>query len=116
MVNAVVGSDKGVYLLQDGTLESLGLDEQRISAVHTWQDPSGKTTVLAGSYGNGLFRSEDGKQWTQIDQGLTASAFRTIGPDPLNGGAILCGTEPARIFRSADGGLSWRELEGILSL
>lgn len=117
MVNAVLGTDAGVVRLQHGELRPLGLADQRISAVHAWQDRTGATVILAGSYGNGLFRSEDGgAHWTPAGDGLTAPAFRTIGPDPLNPGAILCGTEPARIFRSHDDGRTWRELDGIRAL
>ncbi|MGH2560201.1 MAG: hypothetical protein ACRDJH_14155 [Thermomicrobiales bacterium] len=117
MVSAVLGTDAGVYHLRGGELESLGLADQRISAIHAWQTPDGTTTILAGSYGNGLFRGEDsGANWTRVSDGLTAPAFRTIAPDPLDAAAILCGTEPARIFRSQDGGRSWRELDAIRAL
>lgn len=117
MVTAVLGTETGVVRLQHGELQQLGLADQRISAVHAWQSPAGATVILAGSYGNGLFRSEDGGvKWTPVSDGLTAPAFRTIGPDPLSPGAILCGTEPARIFRSHDGGLRWHELDGIRAL
>ncbi len=117
MVNAVLGTGTGVVRLQHGELHHLGLADQRISAIHAWQTQAGATVILAGSYGNGLFRSEDGgARWTPVGDGLTAPAFRTIDPDPLNPGAILCGTEPARIFRSHDDGLSWHELDGIRAL
>jgi photosystem II stability/assembly factor-like uncharacterized protein len=117
MVSAVLGTDAGVYRLRDGRLEPLGLADQRISAIHAWQAPEGNTAILAGSYGNGLFRSEDdGQHWAPANEGLTAPAFRTIVIDPLDAGAILCGTEPARIFRSRDGGRSWQELAGIRAL
>lgn len=117
MVTAVLGTETGVFRLQHGELQHLGLVDQRISAIHAWQGQSGATVILAGSYGNGLFRSEnDGEHWTPVSDGLTAPAFRTIGPDPLIPEALLCGTEPARIFRSHDGGLSWHELDGIRAL
>jgi hypothetical protein len=117
MMNVVLGTAAGVYRLRDGDLEPLGLADQRISAIHAWNNANGGTVILAGSYGNGLFRSEDdGRNWTVITVGLTAHAFRTIVPDPLNSGAILAGTEPARVFRSQDGGLIWSELDGIRSL
>src|SRR5207237_9157256 len=48
--------------------------------------------------------------------GLTAPAARTIAPDPLNPGARLCGTEPGRLFRSVDDGLTWAELAGIRAI
>jgi photosystem II stability/assembly factor-like uncharacterized protein len=61
-----------------------------------------------------MFRSEDGgRTWAPANGGLTASAFRCTGPDPLISNAIIAGTEPARIFRSQDGGRGWQELAGI---
>jgi len=92
----------------------IGLEGHRVSAVHAFRDQAGDEVVLAGTYGEGLFRSADhGRTWAPVTDGMTAPAARTIGPDPLVEGALLCGTEPARLFRSADGGLSWTELEGV---
>ena len=113
MFDTYVGTTNGVYRLTDSGVESLGLDAERIWALHAWRK-DGSITILAGSYGNGMYRSRDGgKTWTPANAGLTASAFRCIAPDPLEPGAILAGTEPARIFRSRDGGETWRELSGI---
>ena len=47
---------------------------------------------------------------------MTAPAARTVTQDPLVPGALLCGTEPARLFRSTDEGQSWDEFEGIRAL
>jgi photosystem II stability/assembly factor-like uncharacterized protein len=117
MAGAILGTRSGVYRRDGETLEPLGLTDQDISAVHAFLGQDGATILLAGSYGNGLFRGEDGGvHWTPVGDGLTAPAFRTFLPDPFEAGAILCGTEPARIFRSRDGGLSWRELAGIRKL
>src|SRR5918995_5332246 len=44
--------------------------------------------------------------WERIEAGLTASTFRFVSGE-------LAGTEPARVYRSSDGGRSWEELEGI---
>jgi photosystem II stability/assembly factor-like uncharacterized protein len=113
MHETYVGADHGAFLLRDGELQPLGLTGERVSAIHA-RRRDGRTTLLAGSYGGGLFRSEDdGAAWSRIESGLTASAFRCIAPDPTRAGAILAGTEPARMFRSEDDGKTWRELDGI---
>jgi hypothetical protein len=107
MLDVYVGTRSGVQRLREGELQPLGLDGEDVTAVHADGD-----VVLAGSYGGGLFRSEDGgDSWLRITTGLTASAFRCFETEP--GGTLLAGTEPARLFRSADGGASWRELDGI---
>src|SRR5262249_29420520 len=54
-----------------------------------------------------------GRTWLPANVGLTASAFRCIAPDPLNSRDNVAGTEPARIFRSHNGGRSWQELGGV---
>jgi len=111
-----VGTEAGVVHI-DGEARPLGLTDHRISAIHAFRDRSGSVVILAGTYGNGLFRSDDlGNEWTPIRSGMTAPAARTIAPDPLVQGALICGTEPARIFRSTDDGLTWVELEGVRAI
>jgi len=113
MVDAFIGTETGVYHLDDGQLTPCGLPEQRVSALHAIHS-NNATTLLAGTYGGGLFRSEDaGATWNPVSAGLTTPVFRSIVPDPTTPGAILCGTEPARIFRSRDDGLTWEPLPGI---
>ncbi len=116
MFDTYLGTTGGVYRLRDGAAEPLGLASERIWAIHAWRDHAA-LTILAGSYGNGLSRSEDGgSTWSPANAGLTASAFRCIIPDPLRPGAILVGTEPAHLFRSADDGRMWQELAGITQI
>ena len=111
-----IGTTNGVHRLHEDGLEPLGLEGEVISAIHAWR-VDGTTRLLAGSYGNGLYRSGDATgSWEPVQAGLTARAFRFFGPDPANVGALLAGTEPARIFRSTDDGLSWQELEGFTAL
>jgi len=110
MFDAWIGSRSGIHRLRGGTLELRGLEAEHVTALYADAD-----VVLAGSYGGGLFRSEDGgESWSRVDAGLTASVFRCLAPEP--GGALLAGTEPARIFRSIDGGATWRELDGITGI
>ncbi|MGH7920481.1 MAG: WD40/YVTN/BNR-like repeat-containing protein [Candidatus Dormibacteraceae bacterium] len=109
------GTEDGVLLLS-GDARSLGLRGSRISAVHALRAPDGDVIVVAGTYGDGLRRSADGGASWQPVQGVSAPAARWIGPDPMTPGALLCGTEPARLFRSLDLGLTWTDLPGIEAL
>ncbi len=117
MPHALIGTTNGIHRLDHDALTSLELRGHRISAVQAHREPSGTLIMLAGTYGDGLYRSDDdGRTWARIDQGLTASAFRTIITDPHDATAILAGTEPGRIFRSTDSGLTWSEFDAIRAL
>jgi photosystem II stability/assembly factor-like uncharacterized protein len=96
-----VGTTSGLFFLGDGELEPLGLEGMSVTALHASAD-----AVLAGTYGDGLWR-RDGGDWEQIDVSL--STFRFLD-------AELAGTEPARVFRSDDGGRTWGELEGVADI
>ena len=68
----------------------------------------GNDLVYAGSFGLGLFRSEDrGATWTKSGQGVTDPFILTLttGKD----GAIYAGTFRGGVFRSRDRG---KELAG----
>jgi photosystem II stability/assembly factor-like uncharacterized protein len=100
--DALIGTTDGVFTLRDGALERLGLEGREVSALHAGDDG-----LLAGTYGDGLFRSADeGRSWEPVTAGLTASTFRFVTDE-------IAGTEPARLFRSPDGGQSWDEYEAI---
>jgi hypothetical protein len=111
MVDAFIGTETGVFHLHADRLSPLGLSEHQVSALHAVPRDDGSAILLAGTYGAGLFRSEDaGAHWDQVSDGLTTPVFRSITADPTMPGALLCGTEPARIFRSRDDGLTWESL------
>ena len=73
----------------------------------------GNDLVYAGSFGLGLFRSEDrGATWTKSDQGVTDPFILTLttGKD----GAIFAGTFRGGVFRSRDRGKSWQAINSGL--
>ena len=73
----------------------------------------GNDLVYAGSFGLGLFRSEDrGVNWTKSDQGVTDPFILTLttGKD----GAIYAGTFRGGVFRSRDRGKSWQAINSGL--
>ena len=92
MLEAFIGTTSGVLRLRDGELEPLGLEGHSVTALHASDD-----ALLAGTYGEGLFRSAGGERtWERVDAGLTASTFRFVS-------AELAGTEPARVYHAQPG-------------
>ena len=64
--------------------------------------------ILAGTT-KGIFRSEDeGQNWNDANEGLSHRHVRWMAYHPDVPGLAFTGTEPACIFISRDGGLSWR--------
>jgi hypothetical protein len=58
-----LGTGEGVAVLEDG-IRPLGLAGHRISALHAFGSASGDGVLLAGTYGEGLLRSENrGRAW-----------------------------------------------------
>ena len=95
-------------------------------------DPERPERVYCGTFGRGLWRSNDaGQTWEPIgDPGtamgpwngegisqpkITAVAVSTT--DRSNGyGVVYVGTEPSALFRSEDGGDTWWELKSLATL
>ncbi|MBU6479668.1 MAG: hypothetical protein KGS09_03860 [Nitrospirae bacterium] len=74
---------------------------------------AGNDLVYAGSFGLGLFRSEDrGATWTKSGQGVTDPFILTLttGKD----GTIYAGTFRGGVFRSRDHGKSWQAINSGL--
>jgi photosystem II stability/assembly factor-like uncharacterized protein len=101
-------------------------------------DPRDPDTVYAGLVEGGVRRSADGGgTWSDCalpkrtpdgerarDQPRRPSGIGAAGLEPgvfslavsAADGAVYAGTEPSRLFRSDDGGESWRELDALLEL
>lgn len=110
MLRIFLGTSSGVYKLDDRGLTCLGLKDHAFSAVYALEPD----IVLAGSYGDGIFRSLDGgKTWDSNSPSSKPKVIRTFSHDSTGKGDVLCGTEPGRGFRSADCGQTWQEISGI---
>lgn len=89
--------------------QSFGQETTSIQALTS----AGNDLVYAGSFGLGLFRSEDrGATWTKSGQGVTDPFILTLttGKD----GAIYAGTFRGGVFRSRDRGKSWQAINSGL--
>ncbi len=73
----------------------------------------GQDVVYAGSFGLGMFRSDDrGATWTKSGEGVTDPFILSLvtGKD----GSVYVGTFRGGVFRSKDQGKSWQALNGGL--
>ncbi|HET9287062.1 MAG TPA: hypothetical protein VFO26_05845 [Gaiella sp.] len=77
-------------------------------------DPHDPDTVYAGLREGGVRRTRDaGRSW--VDCALPEPGVFSLAVSPADG-AVYAGTEPSRVFRSDDGGESWRALDALLDL
>lgn len=77
-------------------------------------DPVEPHVVYCGTFGRGLWRSEDaGRNWQPVGEGIPYAEITAVAVSALersNGyGVVWAGTEPSALFRSEDGGRSWQE-------
>ena len=65
--------------------------------------------ILAGTR-KGVFRSEDrGQTWLEANSDHSPRYVRWLTSHPSQSRLVFCGTEPASIYLSQDGGLTWTD-------
>ena len=125
-VLVLLGTKKGAFILESNAPRRSW--ELRGPYCETWPlnhvigDPATGTIYAAGGnewFGPAVWRSTDlGKTWTHSSQGLAYAE----GEQPIkagwslalgNNGALYAGVEPAGLFRSDDGGETWRHISGL---
>lgn len=75
-------------------------------------DPQDSSTVYAGTFFHGLFKSTDGgARWNAVNTGLTAVNRETmvyaLSIDPKTPSTVYVGTNRDGVFKSTNGGTSW---------
>jgi photosystem II stability/assembly factor-like uncharacterized protein len=121
----LVGTKKGGFIVEsDKDRRAWGISGPTCGgfAIHDMsRDPATGTLYAGGGspwYGPTVFRSDDlGSTWSQSSEGLT---YGDTGPEitavwnvtPAHG-AVFAGAGPAGLFRSDDGGVTWRHVEGL---
>jgi photosystem II stability/assembly factor-like uncharacterized protein len=77
-------------------------------------DPEDPDIVYVGLGAGGVRKTTDGGHaWA--DAGLAEQQVFSVAVSAADG-AVYAGTEPSALFRSDDGGSTWRELTGLLDL
>jgi photosystem II stability/assembly factor-like uncharacterized protein len=80
-------------------------------------DPGKSGRVYCGTWGNGLWRSDDaGRTWNPVGAGISHPEITAVEVSPAERGVVYAGTEPSAVFRSENGGETWGELSGLRAL
>jgi photosystem II stability/assembly factor-like uncharacterized protein len=93
-----------------------GLPAQCVAA-----DPLRPEVVYCGTFGRGLWRSDDaGASWRAVGDGIPHAEVMAVAVSPLeragDDGVVWAGTEPSALFRSEDGGQTWHERSALRAL
>jgi len=123
----LIGTRKGAFVLEGDRRGSTW--DVRGPLCEGWPihdmilDPATGAILAAGGspwYGASVWRSDDlGTSWTQSSEGLTygdaesAPRLETVWNLSAAHGVLYAGVEPAGLFRSEDGGATWRHVEGL---
>jgi hypothetical protein len=123
----LLGTRKGAFILELDSKRRAGSVRgpfaEAMPIQHLAWDPSRSALLgAAGSpwYGPLVWRSEDlGETWTSSSAGLTFGdgaddeAVTRVWNITAAGEALYAGVEPAGLFRSDDGGLTWSHVAGL---
>lgn len=78
-------------------------------------DPERPERLYCGTFGQGLYKSEDGgTSWRMVGEGIIHAEIMAVAV--AHDGTVYAGTEPSAVFRSGDGGESWQSLPGLTDL
>jgi len=99
-----------VYLSSDAGLSWRPLS--MLFPVSTIYDMAVTESTLLAATADGLYLSgDDGRHWQKIDNGLEPGTVAVLAARPGRGGEVVAG-QFGRIYRSRDGGRSWKAVEG----
>ncbi|HEX2171117.1 MAG TPA: hypothetical protein VHL09_01555, partial [Dehalococcoidia bacterium] len=92
-----------------------------LSPLYNENAPSGgaQTTLFAGVWGGGVFRSTDkGATWTAVNTGLESRLIRSLALSPYYGTGtdrtVYASTFDNRVFVSRDNGQTWQQFGGTI--
>lgn len=122
MITIMVGNQNSVLVLESSNgykiHESLkGTHPQRIAF-----DPQNSDRAYCGTFGDGLWKTDDGGQtWNIIGKEIISSPHvMSVAVSHLAYGnkfnKVYAGTEPSALYISNDGGESWEKMEALNNL
>ena len=124
-VLVLLGTKKGAFILESDrerrAWDLRGPFCEHWPMNHVKADPATGTIYGGGGnewFGPAVWKSEDlGESWTHSSEGLAyetgAAPIKSVWSVAPCGSCLYAGVEPAGLFRSDDGGQSWRHIAGL---
>jgi photosystem II stability/assembly factor-like uncharacterized protein len=70
------------------------------------------SVLIAGTYGNGIYYTADGINWTYSTSGMTDLKILSL---TLSGNYVFAGSESGGVYRSSDNGVNWTPVNNGLT-
>lgn len=121
MTTLAIATQPALLIARQGTRWTVEEHLQDRSPECLAVDPHHPDRVYCGTWGNGVWRSDDaGRTWEPVGAGIHHAEITAVAVSPVERGprfgVVYAGTEPSAIFRSDDGGQSWTDLSGLRAL
>ncbi len=101
-----------IFMYQEDPKYAFGLDGGTV--VNVIVDPTNSSVLYAGTWGNGIYKSEDaGATWTHKVEGLRSPYIYEIAIDPANPQHLLASVYTHGIDQSFNGGATWAPVGGF---
>ena len=98
---------KATPIIESNIWISHGLEGETIYSLAI--DPVMPTTLYAGVYGGGVFKTTDsGWNWYRANTGLSSVVIMSLAIDPKTPTTLYAGTGNRGVFKSTDGGATWK--------
>ena len=80
--------------------------------------PADPDRVFVGTFEDGLFRARgtDDLAFERLETDVVGETVTSLSISPHDPDVVYAGTEPSRVYRSEDGGDSWKHLPGLADL
>lgn len=121
MTTLVIATERGLLITRHATQWTVEEHLKGKSAECLAVDLQHPSRLYCGTWGSGLWRSNDaGRTWEPAGAGISHAEITAVAVSPKEHahgfGVVYLGTEPSAVFRSDDGGTTWSELSGLRTL
>lgn len=117
MINLIIATEPALLVARQDSQWSVEEHLKGQSPECLAVDPRNPSRVYCGTWGNGLWRSDDGgRTWDPVGAGISHDEITAVAVSAPERGVVYAGTEPSAVFRSENGGETWTELSGLRAL